>query len=168
MMKWPEWYRNGITMTSRERHVGSSHRPFDCLIISLCGPTSKKHQRLHYWPFVRGIRLWPVKSPQKGQLQLTRKKLPFEDVIGARFEFVIKWGTHTIICFSIHIIHIKYIISIRELLNHNCCVKKLLSNSDQPGLTPKHSVSQTPHQPGKDLWWLPGLFLFPLCLKMQL
>ena len=41
------------TMTSHERHVASNHRSLDCSFNGLCGPTSKKHQSPHYWPFVR-------------------------------------------------------------------------------------------------------------------
>ena len=66
-------------MTSHERRVVSNHRSFDCLFYSLCGPTSKRHQNLRYWPFVRGIHRWPVNSPHKDPV--TRKKLPFDDVI---------------------------------------------------------------------------------------
>ena len=66
-------------MTSYERHGVSKHRSFDCLFNSLCGPTSQKHQRPHYWPFVMGIYRWPVNSSQKGSV--TWKKLPFDDVI---------------------------------------------------------------------------------------
>ena len=58
-------------MTSRERRVDSNHRPFNCLFNSLCGPTLKKNQSLHYWPFVTGIHRWPVNSPHKGPV--TRK-----------------------------------------------------------------------------------------------
>ena len=54
-----------ITMTSHERHVVSNYRSSDCLFNSLSGPTSKKHQSLHYWPFVRGIHRWPVNSSHK-------------------------------------------------------------------------------------------------------
>ena len=42
-------------MASHERHVVSNDWSFDCLFNSLYGPTSKKHQSLHYWPFVRGF-----------------------------------------------------------------------------------------------------------------
>ena len=35
-----------------------------------------------YWPFVRGIHRWPVNSSHKGPV--TRKKLPFDDVIMKR------------------------------------------------------------------------------------
>ena len=67
-----------IRVTSNERHVVSDHRPFDWLFNSLCGPTSKKHESPHYWPFVRGIHWWLVTSPHKGPV--TRKKLPFDIV----------------------------------------------------------------------------------------
>ena len=69
-------------MTSCEYHVVSNHRSFDCLFNSLYGPTSKKHQIPHYWPFVRGIHRWPVNSPHQGPV--TRKKLPIDDVIMIR------------------------------------------------------------------------------------
>ena len=68
-----------ITMTSYERHVVSNHLPSGCLFNILSGPASKEHQSLHYWPFVRVIHRWPVNSPHK--LPVTRKKLPFHDVI---------------------------------------------------------------------------------------
>ena len=122
MMKWPERYGNGVTMTSHGRHVVSNHRSFECLIISLGGPTSKKHESTHYWPFVRGIHQWPAKSPQKSQLQLTRKKtiwrrhhcvIWIRDKMGNTYNYLLLHSYHSI----------KYIISIRELLNHNCCVK---------------------------------------------
>ena len=61
--------------------------------------------------------------PTKGPAAANAEKLPFEDVIVAWFEFVIKWGTHTIICFSIHITPSNISSLIRELHNHNCCVK---------------------------------------------
>ena len=60
-------FLQSITMTSHERHVVSNHRSFDCLFNCLCRPTSKKHQRPHYWPFVRGIHRWPVKGQQRGK-----------------------------------------------------------------------------------------------------
>ena len=41
-----------ITRTSRERHIVSNHWSFNCLFNSLYGPTCKKHQSMHYWPFV--------------------------------------------------------------------------------------------------------------------
>ena len=78
MMKWPERYGDGVTMTSHGRHLISNHRSFDCLIISLCGSTSKKHESTHCWPFVKGIHLWPVKSPQKSQLKLKCKNFHFK------------------------------------------------------------------------------------------
>ena len=68
-----------ITTTSHDCHEVSNHRSFDCLFNSLCRPTSKKHQSPHYWPFMRGGHRWPVNSPHKGSV--TRKKLPFDDVI---------------------------------------------------------------------------------------
>ena len=66
-------------MTSHERHVDTNHWSFHCLFNSLCRPTSKKHQILHCWPFVRGIHRWPVNSPHKGPVM--RKKLPFDMLI---------------------------------------------------------------------------------------
>ena len=74
-----------ITMTSHEPHVVPNHRSFNCFFNSLCEPSSKKYQSPYYWPFVRGIHRswgihrWPVNSPHKGSV--TRKKLPFDDVI---------------------------------------------------------------------------------------
>ena len=68
-----------IKMTSRERHVVWNHRSFECLFHNLWGPTSKKHQNPLYWSFVRGIHRWLGDSPHKGPV--TRKKLPFDDVI---------------------------------------------------------------------------------------
>ena len=52
---------------------------FDCMFNNSCVPTSKKLQSPRYWPFVRGIHRWTVNSPHKGPL--SRKKLPFEDII---------------------------------------------------------------------------------------
>ena len=48
--------------------------------LTIC---SDLHQRNiitpRHWPFGRGIHRWPVNSPHKGPV--TRKKLPFDDVI---------------------------------------------------------------------------------------
>ena len=68
-----------ITMTSHEPHAVPNHRSFNCLLNSPCGPTSKRHQSPHYWPFVRGMHRWPDNSPHKGPVM--RKKLSFDDVI---------------------------------------------------------------------------------------
>ena len=38
-----------------------------------------------HWPFVRGIHRWPMISPRKGPV--TRKMLPFDDVIMLIFDF---------------------------------------------------------------------------------
>ena len=84
--QWREKSFHVIVMTSHERHVVSNHRLFDYLFNSLCGPTSKKHQSLHYWPFVRGIHRWPVNSPRKGPV--TRKNLLFDDVIMSLHHYV--------------------------------------------------------------------------------
>ena len=69
--------------TLRWRHMNvivvSNHRSFDCLHNSLCEPTSTKHQSPRYWPFVGGIHRLPVNSTHKRPV--TRKKLPFDDVI---------------------------------------------------------------------------------------
>ena len=64
-------------MTSHERHVVSNHRSFEFSFNS--GQISKKRQSPHYWPFFRGMHRWPVNSPHNGPV--TRKKLPFDDVI---------------------------------------------------------------------------------------
>ena len=64
--------RSCITMKSHECHEVTNHRSLDCLFNSLCGPTPKKHQSPHYWPFVRRINRWAVNSPHK--LPVTRKK----------------------------------------------------------------------------------------------
>ena len=83
-----------ITMTSHERHVVWNHRSFECLFNSLWGPTSKKHQNLLYWSFVRGIHRWPGDSPHKGPV--TRKKLPFDDVIMLLYNvFFGQWNCST-------------------------------------------------------------------------
>ena len=66
-------------MTPRECYVVSKHRPLDCLFNGYTDPTSKKHQSPHYWVFVRGIRRWPVNSPQKGPILW--EKFPFDEVI---------------------------------------------------------------------------------------
>ena len=49
------------------------------LFSSLRGPISKKHHSPYYWPFMRGIHLWPLNSLHKGPV--TWWKLPFDDVI---------------------------------------------------------------------------------------
>ena len=52
------------------------------LFNSICGSTSKKHQYLPYWPFVRGIHWGPgssVDSPHKGPVM--QKKLPCHKVV---------------------------------------------------------------------------------------
>ena len=71
---------------SRDCHVISNHWSFNCLLNSLCGPTSMKHQSPGYWPFVGGIHRSPVNSPHKGPV--TRKKTS------------IWWRHH---CISVHI-----------------------------------------------------------------
>ena len=68
-----------IRMTSHERHTVSNCQSFDSLSNSICVPTSKKHRSPRYWSSVMGIHRWPVNSLQKGSV--TRKKLPFDDVI---------------------------------------------------------------------------------------
>ena len=74
-----------MTMTSHGCHVVSNYRSiYFFLFNSLCGPTLKKHQSAHCWPFVRGIHRWPVNSPHKRPV--TRKKLPFDDVIMPRHD----------------------------------------------------------------------------------
>ena len=171
MMKWPERYRNGITMTSRERHV---------LWCRVKSPAIRLFDYQLMWTHIKETSKTTLLALCEGNSPVT-SEVPTKGSAAANTEKASIWRRHrgaiwirnkmgnTYNYLLLHSYHsIKYIISIRELLNHNCCVKKLLSNSDQPGLTPKHSVSQTPHQPGKDIWWLPGLFLFPLCLKMQL
>ena len=81
--------RGIITMMSHGRHVVSSHQSFDCLFNSLIGPTSKKHQSPHYWPFLSVIHRWLVNSPHKGPVTL--KKLPFNDVIMGFMEYTSGW-----------------------------------------------------------------------------
>ena len=66
-------------MESHELHVDTNHWSIDCLFNSLCGPTSKKHRSLGYWPFVNGIHRWSVNSPHKGSVM--QKKLPSDDII---------------------------------------------------------------------------------------
>ena len=68
---WTNPYEANTAM-SPGRPVVSNHWSFCCLFGSLCIPTSKKHQSLHYWSFVRGIHRWPVNSPHKGPV--SRKK----------------------------------------------------------------------------------------------
>ena len=68
-----------LTMTSHEHNVVLNHQQFECLFNSLWGPTSKKHQCPHYWPFVKEIHWWPVDSPH--ERPVTREKRPFDDVI---------------------------------------------------------------------------------------
>ena len=51
-----------ITMLSHNHHIVSNHQSLDCLFNSSVGPTSKKHQSPHYWPFMR----WPVNSLHNG------------------------------------------------------------------------------------------------------
>ena len=65
-----------ITMTSHERHAVSNHRSFECLLNSLWGHTSTKHQSPHNWPFLGRIPWWPVNSGS-----VTQKRLPFHDFI---------------------------------------------------------------------------------------
>ena len=58
-------------MTLHERHVVSAY------VDSLCGPTSKKRQSPHNWPFVMGI---TGEFPAQRACN-AKKKLPFDDVI---------------------------------------------------------------------------------------
>ena len=48
-------------LTSHERHAASNHWSFNCLLNSICGPTSKS-----VLVFVRTIHRWLVNSPHKG------------------------------------------------------------------------------------------------------
>ena len=93
-----------IAMTSHERHVVSNDRPLDCLFHSLSGPTSRKHQSPHYWPFVRGINRSSVISPHKGPV--TQKKLSLDDVIIWLISFILVLANeargHRIHCNNIH------------------------------------------------------------------
>ena len=61
-------YDAHITMTPHGCQVVSNHRSFNCSFNSLCGPTRKKHQRSHHWPFVGWIHRWPMNSPYKGPI----------------------------------------------------------------------------------------------------
>ena len=79
LSKEDPFHWQSITMMSHEHYVVSNHRSHNCLFNSLWGPTSKKHQSPHYWPFVRGIQQWPVNVSHKGPI--ARKKIPFDDVI---------------------------------------------------------------------------------------
>ena len=59
-----QWHHNGLHFTIRLiQHQRNIKAP-------------------RYWPFVRGIHQWPVNSSHKGPV--TRKKLPFDDVIMKR------------------------------------------------------------------------------------
>ena len=46
---------------------------------TVCSGADQKHQSSASMAFMRGIRRWPVNSPQKGPV--TRKMFPFDDVI---------------------------------------------------------------------------------------
>ena len=67
----------------RWRHNGcdgvSNHQPHDCLLNSLFGCRSEKHQSSASLAFVLGIHREPVNSLHKWPV--TRKKFPFDDVI---------------------------------------------------------------------------------------
>ena len=62
---------------SHERHVISNRRSFDCLFNSLYGPTSKEHQSLHYWLFVRGDRWIPRTKGQSRPLMTSSYHVVF-------------------------------------------------------------------------------------------
>ena len=68
-----------------ERDSVSNHQPHDCLLKRLFRRRSKEHQSSASLVFVRGIHRWPVNSPHKGPV--TRKMLPFDDVIMQRNRF---------------------------------------------------------------------------------
>ena len=67
----------------RWRHNGcdgvSNHQPHDCLLNSLFGCRSEKHQSSASLAFVLGIQRGPVNSLHKWPV--TRKMFPFDDVI---------------------------------------------------------------------------------------
>ena len=58
-------FNDNITVMSHEHHHISNHWETQ-LFIHQVFQTYKKHQIPYYWPFVRGIHLWPVDSPHKG------------------------------------------------------------------------------------------------------
>ena len=62
------------------------------------GADQRKHQSSASLAFVRGIHRWPVNSPHKGPV--TRKIVPFDDVIMARSRYILvdysstQWALH--------------------------------------------------------------------------
>ena len=62
------------------------------------GADQRKHESSASLAFVRGIHRWPVNSPHKGQV--TRKIVPFDDVIMARSRYILvdysstQWALH--------------------------------------------------------------------------
>ena len=80
-----QWCHRCLTevVTLRWRHNGRdsvpNHQPHDCLLNSLFGCRSKKHQSSASLAFVWGIHRGPVNSPHKWPV--TRKIFLFDDVI---------------------------------------------------------------------------------------
>ena len=75
-LKWRFMIRHfkkciAIAMTSHERHVVPNHQSLDCLFNSLSGSTSKPALLV----------LYEGNSPVTHKGPVTRKKLPFDDVI---------------------------------------------------------------------------------------
>ena len=70
--------------TVQWRHIAyddiSNYQPPDCLFNRLFEAQIKESIKApRRWPFVRGIRRWPLNSPNKEPV--TRKVFPFDDVI---------------------------------------------------------------------------------------
>ena len=84
-----QWY--ALQWRHNERVGVSIHQPPDC---SFNAQIKEKHQSSASLAFVRGIRRWPVNSPHKGPV--TRKMLPFDEVIMALFVSLYSYIYYTI------------------------------------------------------------------------
>ena len=93
------WYRR-VSMDTLSHYndviMGSMASQITSLIIVYSavysGADQRKHQSSASLAFVRGIHRWPANSPRKGPV--TRKMIPFDDVIISDFTFARKrsWG----------------------------------------------------------------------------
>ena len=69
--------------------------------IVYSGTDQRKHQSSASLAFVRGIHRWPVNFPHKGPV--TRKMLPFDDVIMSRLSARPSTGEHFVSTYIIYI-----------------------------------------------------------------
>ena len=96
------WQRCSKLTALRWRHNGcdsvSNHQPRECLLRRLIRRTSKKTSKLRVTGLCVGNSPGPVNSPHKGPV--TRKMLPFDDVIMAFVSLKKEYSVRIITTFS--------------------------------------------------------------------